>query len=90
MKKKKHVDNWAKRANEKLTTLFKNHFVLSINIALSMWNYCKEFKIKIFIKEKKKIKRIMMITTKNIMRWVREIDVDETLSTRKNIKTIKR
>ncbi len=31
-----------------------------------------------------------MITTENIVKWAREIDVDEMLSTCKNIKTIKR
>ncbi len=89
-KKKRRVDNWVKRVNEKSTTLFESHLVLSVNVALSVQNYCKKFKIKIFIKEKEKIKRIMMTTTENIVRWVREIDVDETLLTRKNIETIKR
>ncbi len=89
-KKKRRVDNWAKRVNEKSTTLFENHLVLNVNIASSVQNHCKKFKIKIFVKEKKKIKRIMMITTENIVKWVRKIDIDKTLSTRKNIKTIKR
>ena len=89
-KKKKHVNNWAKRANEKLTTSFEIYLVLSINVASSVQNHCKKFKIKIFIKEKEKIKRIMMITTENIVRWAREIDVDETLSLCKNIETMKR
>jgi len=90
MKKKKRVDNWAKRANKKSTILFKSHLVFSINVTSSMQNHCKKFKIKIFIKEKEKIKRIMMTTTKNIVRWVKEIDVDKMLSTCKNIKTMKR
>ncbi len=89
-KKKRRVDNWAKRANEKSTTSFESHLVLSVDVASSVQNHCKKFKIKIFVKEKKKIKRIMMTTTENIMRWVREIDVDEMLSTRKNIETMKR
>ncbi len=89
-KKKKHVDNWAKKVNEKLTMSFESYLVLSVNVASSVQNYYEKFKIKIFIKEKEKIKRIMMITTENIMRWVREIDVDEMLSTRKNIETIKK
>ncbi len=79
-----------KRANEKSTTSFESYLVLSVNVVSSVWNHCKKFKVKIFVKEKKKIKRIMMITTENIVRWVKEIDVDETLSTRKNIKTMKR
>ncbi len=90
MKKKRHVDNWAKRANEKLMTSFESHLVFSVNIASSVQNHCKKFKIKIFIKEKEKIKRIMMITTENIVKWAREINVDETLSTCKNIKIMKR
>ncbi len=89
-KKKKCVDNWVKKVNEKLMMLFENHLVLSINIASSMQNHCKKFKIKIFVKEKKKIKRIMITTTENIVRWVKEIDVNETLLTRKNIKIMKR
>jgi len=48
--------------------LFESHFVFNINIASSMQNHCKKFKIKIFIKEKKKIKRIMTTTTENIMK----------------------
>ncbi len=66
MKKKRRVDNWAKRVNEKLMTLFENHFVLNVNIVSSMQNHCKKFKIKIFVKKKEKIKRIMMITTLSI------------------------
>ncbi len=90
MKKKRRVDNWAKRMNEKLMKSFENYFVLNVNIVSSMQNYCKKFKIKIFVKKKEKIKRIMMITTENIMRWVREIDVDKMLLMRKNIEIIKR
>ncbi len=90
MKKREHVDSWAKRASVKSTTSFENHLVFNVDISLSVWNHCKKFKVKIFIKEKKEVKRIMMTTMKNIVRWAREIDVDETLSTRKNIKTMKR
>jgi len=49
-------------------TSFESHLVLSIDVVLLMQNHCKKFKIKIFVKEKKKIKRIMMITTENILR----------------------
>ncbi len=90
VKKKKRVDSWAKRMNEKSTTSFENHLVLSVDVASSVWNHCKKFEIKIFVKEKEKIKRIMMITTENIVRWAREINVDETLSTCKNIEIMKR
>jgi len=54
--------------NEKLIMLFENHLVLSIDIASSMQNHCNKFEIKIFVKEKEKIKKIMMITTENIMK----------------------
>ncbi len=67
-KKKKCIDNWAKKVNEKSMMSFENHLVLSVNVASSMQNHCKKFKIKIFIKEKEKIKRIMMITTENIVK----------------------
>ncbi len=67
-KKKRRVDNWAKRVNEKSMTSFEIHLVLSIDVVSLMQNHCKKFKIKIFVKEKKKIKRIMMITTENILR----------------------
>ncbi len=90
IKKKKCVDNWTKRVNEKSMMLFENHLVLSVNVTSSVQNHCEKFKIKIFIKEQEKIKRIMMTTTENIVRWAREIDVDKMLLTRKNIKTMKR
>jgi len=54
--------------NEKLTTSFESHLVLSVDVASSMQNHCKKFEIKIFVKEKEKIKRIMMITTENIVK----------------------
>ena len=90
MKKKRCVDNWMKRANKKSMMLFESHLVFNADVASSVQNHCKKFKIKIFIKKKEKIKRIMMITTENIVRWVREIDVNETLSMCKNIKTMKK
>ncbi len=90
MKKKKCIDNWVKKVNEKSIMSFESHFVLSVNVTSLVQNHCKKFKIKIFVKKKEKIKKIMMITTKNIMRWVREINVDEMLLTRKNIKIMKK
>ncbi len=80
----------AKKVSVKSTTSFESHFVFNVNISSSVQNHCKKFEVKIFIKEKEEIKRIMMITTKNIVRWAREIDVDETLLTRKNIKMMKK
>jgi len=90
MKKREHVDSWAKRASVKLTTSVESHLVFNVNISLSMQNYCKKFEVKIFIKEKEEIKKIMTITTKNVVRWAREIDVNEMLSTYKNIEMMKR
>jgi len=57
-----------KRANEKSTTSFENYLVFSADVASSVQNHCKKFEIKIFIKEKEKIKRIMTTTTENIVR----------------------
>ncbi len=90
MKKRKHVDSWMKRMSMKSTTSFKSHLVFNVNISLSVQNHCKKFEVKIFIKKKEEIKRIMMITMKNIVRWVREIDVDEMLLMHKNIKMMKK
>ncbi len=89
-KKKRCVDNWAKRANKKSTTSFESHLIFNVDIASSVQNHCKKFKIKIFIKEKKKIKRIITTKTENIVRWAKEIDVDEMLLIHKNIETMKR
>ncbi len=90
IKKRKHIDSWVKRVSMKSMISFESHLVFNVDISSSMWNHCKKFKVKIFIKEKEEVKRIMMITTKNIVRWAREIDVDEMLSTRKNIKMMKK
>jgi len=90
VKKRERVDSWAKRASVKSTTSFESHLVFNVDISSSVWNHCEKFEVKIFIKEEEEVKRIMTTTTKNIVRWAREIDVDETLSTRKNIETMKR
>jgi len=52
----------------KLTTSFESYFMFNIDILLSMQNHCENFEVKIFIKEKEEIKRIMMITMKNIVK----------------------
>jgi len=90
VKKKEHVDSWAKRASVKSMISFESHLVFNVNISSSVWNHCEKFEVKIFIKEKEEVKRIMMTTTKNIVKWAREIDVDEMLSTCKNIEMMKR
>ncbi len=90
VKKRKHVDSWAKRVSMKSMTSFENHLVFNVDISSSMQNYCEKFEVKIFIKEEEKVKRIMTTIMKNIVKWAREIDVDKTLSTRKNIKMMKK
>ncbi len=90
MKKRKYIDNWAKKVSVKSTTLFESYLVFNIDISSLMQNHCEKFKVKIFIKEKEEIKKIMMITTKNIVKWVKEIDVDKMLLMHKNIKMIKK
>ncbi len=67
-KEKKWVNSWAKRTSEKSMILFRSHLAFSIDMSSSMQNHCKKLEVKIFIKEKEKIKRIMMITTKNIVK----------------------
>ena len=52
----------------KLMTSFESHLVFNVDISSSVQNHYEKFKVKIFIKEKEEIKRIMMITTKNIVR----------------------
>ncbi len=79
MKKKRHVDNWAKRANEKSTMLFESHLVLSVDVVSSVQNHCKKFKIKIFVKKKKKIKKIMTTTT-NVMMSNHQLNLEHKSS----------
>ncbi len=90
VKKREHIDSWAKRASVKSTTSFESHLVFNVDISSSMWNHCEKFEVKIFIKEKEEVKRIMMTIIKNIVRWARKIDVDKMLLIHKNIKTMKR
>ena len=90
VKKREHVDSWAKRVSIKSITSFESHLVFNVDISSSVQNHCKKFEVKIFIKEKEEIKRIMTTTMKNIVKWTREIDVDKMLSTYKNIETMKR
>ncbi len=68
MKKRKHVNSWMKRVSMKSMTSFESHLMFNVNISLSVWNHCKKFEVKIFIKEKEEVKKIMMTTTKNIVK----------------------
>ncbi len=63
-KEKKQVNSWTKRTSEKSMISFRSHLAFSINMSSSMQNHCKKLEVKIFIKEKEKIKRIMMIIKK--------------------------
>ncbi len=90
MKKREHVDSWAKRVSMKSMTLFESYSVFNVDISLSMQNHCKKFEVKIFIKEKKEVKRIMTTIMKNIVKWAKEIDINETLSICKNIEMMKK
>jgi len=42
--------------------------MFNVNISSSVQNHCEKFEVKIFIKEKEKVKRIMITTMKNIVR----------------------
>ncbi len=90
VKKRKHVDSWAKKVSVKSMISFESHLVFNVNISSSVQNHCEKFEVKIFIKEKEEVKRIMTTTTKNIVKWAKEIDVNKMLSMCKNIKTMKR
>ena len=86
--KKKLTNNWVKIINEKQTKSISRQF--NANITSSTRNSCEKFEIKMFIKEKKKIKKIMTTITKNIVNKAKDVVVAKTFSTRKNIEIIKR
>ncbi len=90
VKKRKHVNSWVKKASMKLMTSFENYLVFNVNISSLMQNHCKKFEVKIFIKEEEEVKRIMMTIMKNIVRWAKEIDINEILLMCKNIETMKK
>ncbi len=90
MKKKKHINSWVKRVSMKLMISFESHFVFNVDISSLMQNHCEKFEVKIFIKEKEEVKRIMITTIKNIVKWAREIDINEMLLMCKNIEIMKR
>jgi len=53
----------------KSTTSFESHLVFNVDISSSVQNHCEKFEVKIFIKEEEEeVKRIMMTTTKNIVK----------------------
>jgi len=55
-----------------------------------MQSFCKKFEVKIFIRDKKNIKRIITTITKNTVDWAKKINVNKTLLVRKNIEIIKK
>ena len=65
-------------------------FNKNVRRILLVQSLCKKFKIKIYIKKKKKIKKIITITTNNRINRIRETNTKATLSIYKNIIAIKR
>ena len=88
--KQKQINNWVKITNEKIEQSTQRNLNIDVNATSSIRHICEKFEIKIFIKEKKKIKKVMTTTTKNIINRAREINSSKTLSKRKNIKIMKR
>ena len=88
--KQKQINNWIKVTNEKIEQSTQRNLNIDVNATSSIRHICEKFEIKIFIKEKKKIKKVMTTTTKNIINRAREINSSKTLSKRKNIKIMKR
>ena len=70
--------------------LARNFLNKNANTTLLVRNLREEFEVKIYIKREKKIKRIIIATTNNIINRARNIDVEATLSIRKNIIIVKR
>ncbi len=86
IKEKKKTKSWVKKMSEGLANLSRSR----ADATPPTRNTCEEFEIKVYIKEDEEAKRIMAATTKNIVERAREVDVDKTLSTRKDIEAIKR
>jgi len=68
----------------------QSSFNESANEILLIRNVREEFKIKVFIKSKKKIKRVITTTTNDIINRTRETNTKTTLLIRKNIIIVKR
>ncbi len=62
----------------------------SARITLLIESLRKKFKIKIYIKKEKKIKRIIATTTNNIINQIYKTNTKTTLSIYKNIRAIRR
>ncbi len=78
MKKRKHVDSWAKRMSMKSMTSFESYLVFNVDISSSMQNHYEKFEIKIFIKEEEKVKRIIVMI---VSLTIQDIYRDQTVIT---------
>jgi len=76
--------------NERLLSLARSSFNKSVDTTSSIRNVREEFKVRVYIKSEKEIKRIIIITTNDMIKRAREINIETTLFTRKNIIAIKR
>ncbi len=65
-------------------------FNKNAHVILLIQNLRKKFEIKIYIKREKKIKKIIIATTNNIIDRIYETNIEATLSIRKNIIAIRR
>ncbi len=57
---------------------------------LLIQNLCEKFEVKVYIKKKKKIEKIIIATTNNIINKARDIDIKAILLICKNIIIIKK
>ena len=61
-----------------------------VDTILSIQSFREKFEVRIYIKREKKIKKIIIATTNNIIKKVHNIDVEATLLVRKNIIIVKK
>ncbi len=70
--------------------LIRSLFNKNASIILSIQSLCEKFDVKVYIKREKKIKKVIIITTNNIINKIRNINVETTLLIRKNIIIVKK
>ncbi len=89
VKKKEHVDSWAKKVSMKSTTSFESHLVFNVNISSLVQNHCKKFKVKIFIKENhdNNNEEHSEISEKD-WRWLDVVNTQEHRNNEKMIETV--
>ena len=76
--------------DKSLSLLARNLFSKSAITILLTRNIREELELSVYIKKEKKIKKIISITTKNIINKIRKSNITITLSICKNIVVIKR